>query len=72
LAGFPKAFFKINRVLKKTQPSKYKVSTTGRKLLKAPADRTGYDTARQENFKKSFGIDYSGYTVAINLSFTDL
>ncbi|MDR2143075.1 MAG: leucine-rich repeat domain-containing protein [Treponema sp.] len=36
--------------------------------VKAPAGRTGYDSAWEANFKKAFGVSYDIYTVTINLT----
>jgi hypothetical protein len=39
--------------------------------VKAPANRTGYDSSWEENFKKAFGVSGGAYTVIINLTVTD-
>jgi hypothetical protein len=39
--------------------------------VKAPANRTGYDSTWEENFKKAFGVSGGAYTVIINLTVTD-
>jgi hypothetical protein len=58
---------KRNKLLGTTGHNSYS-SFTKTVTIKTPANRTGYDTGWQANFKKAFGISCGSNTVNITLT----